>query len=134
MRRPAKRSSTPPLLRDGDGALGATEPKATGKKKPPPRKKKEPANLCDDDLCFIAEETYRRGLLKWSQEKVAKMVGVTRSAIQLMESWQRGLSLRVAGDIARAFSSDTGLFIAEGRAKKNRPEFAALFPEMPKFG
>jgi len=134
MRRLAKRSSTPALPRDGGGVLGATEIKAPGKKKPKAKKKKEPANLCDDDLCFIAEETYRRRLLNWSQEKVAKMVGVTRSGIQLIESWQRGLSLRMAGDIARAYSSDTGFFIAEGRAKKNLPEFADLFPQMPKSG
>jgi len=49
---------------------------------------------------------------------VADEAGVTRSAIQLYESWQRGLSLRLAGMIARVFSSSTGFFIEEGRAKK----------------
>jgi DNA-binding XRE family transcriptional regulator len=95
-------------------------------------KKKEPANLSEADICFIAEAIYQRQLRQWSQEMVAIKAGVRRTAIQLIESWQRGLSLRVAGDIAKAFSSNIGFFIDEGRAKKDLPHFQHFFPVMPK--
>ncbi len=132
MSRPATRSSTRTSPGGGGAASPANKTKAPKKGKPKTRKKKEPVDLSEDDLCFIAEQTYRRRLRKWSQEEVAKKVGVSRSAIQLIEGWQRGLSLRMAGLIARVYSSSIGFFIAAGRAKKCLPEFADLFPQMPK--
>ncbi len=95
-------------------------------------KKLEPVNLSDFDIWFIAEATYQRKLKQWSQEMLAIKAGVRRTTIQFIESWQRGLSLRVAGAIAKAFSSSIGFFIDEGRAKKNLPDFQHFFPVMPK--
>ncbi len=134
MRRSAKRSSTPTPPGVGDAALPAKEMAAPKERKPKAKKKKEPVDLSEDDIFFIAEETYQRKQRNWSQEKMAEMVGVTRSAIQLIEAWQRGLSLRLAGAIARVHASTTGYFIEAGRKKKYLPQFAGLFPQMPKSG
>ncbi len=117
MRRSAKRSSIPTRPGVGDAALPAKEMAAPKERKPEAKKKKEAVDLSEDDIFFIAEETYQRKQRKWSQEKMAEMVGVTRSAIQLIEAWQRGLSLRLAGAIARVHASTTGYFIEAGREK-----------------
>ena len=107
--------------------MPAKEMAAPKERKPTTKKKKEPVDLSEDDIFFIAEQTYRRKQRNWSQEKMAEMVGVTRSAIQLIEVWQRGLSLRLAGAIARVHSSSTGYFI-EAAGKKISASICGPFP------
>jgi hypothetical protein len=97
MSRRARRSSAPSstegageALSQGEEAVKNTRRLRIGEAK----KRKEPADLFEDDIYFIVEMTYQRQLMQWSQEEVAEKAGVRRTTIQLLESFQRGLSLQ----------------------------------------
>lgn len=61
------------------------------------------ADLLPDEEALIQLEITQRTARQWSQDDVANQVGVSRSEIQHLEHRRRGMSLRVAILICRAF-------------------------------
>lgn len=73
--------------------------------------------LTEDEEAFILEMTAQRVISDWTQAELAGNAGLGRGAVQHYEHRRRGITLRAALAVCRAFKSGLDSFIEAGKKR-----------------